>query len=104
MVMTENDIVAFQVRDTGEGIAADDLPHIWKRFYQSKSSRMGGGTGLGLALVKEWTEAMGGTVSVESVLGEGSCFTVRFPGLPLLSVQRPQLLQNPLIQREQGIK
>ncbi len=79
MVMIENDAVTFQVRDTGEGIAADDLPYIWKRFFQSKSSHMGGGTGLGLSLVKEWTEAMGGSVAVESLLGQGSCFTVRFP-------------------------
>ena len=104
MVMIENDIVAFQVRDTGEGIAANDLSSIWNRFYQSKSSHMGGGTGLGLALVKEWTEAMGGTVSVESVVGEGSCFTVRFPGLPLLSVHHPQFSQNTTLQREQEIK
>ena len=96
MVMTENNTVALQVRDTGEGIAADDLPYIWKRFYQSKSSRMVGGTGLGLALVKEWTEAMGGTVSVESVLGQGSCFTVRFPALPLLSAPHTSLQAAPL--------
>jgi signal transduction histidine kinase len=109
MVMAENDTIAFQVRDTGEGIAADDLPYIWKRFYQVKSSRMGGGTGLGLALVKEWTEIMGGTTSVESILGEGSCFTVRFPGLPSVSVphtqhtQHTQLPHNISVQREQEI-
>jgi signal transduction histidine kinase len=69
------------VKDTGEGIAPDDLPHIWERFYRGESTRtrMGSGTGLGLALVKEWTEAMGGTVAVESVPGEGSCFTLRLP-------------------------
>ncbi len=104
MVMAENDTVAIQVRDTGEGIAADDLPYIWKRFYQSKSSRMGGGTGLGLALVKEWTEAMGGTTAVESVLGEGSCFTVCFPALPLLSGPHYQIPQNTIVQREQEVK
>ncbi len=82
MVLVEDNSIALQVRDTGEGIAAEDLPYIWKRFYQSKSSHMGGGTGLGLALVKEWTEAMGGTVAVESTPGEGSCFTVRLPALP----------------------
>jgi signal transduction histidine kinase len=79
MVATDGTTVMLQVRDTGEGIAAEDIPYIWKRFYQSKSARMGGGTGLGLALVKEWTEMMGGTVAVESVLGEGSCFTVYLP-------------------------
>ena len=92
IVLIESNTIALQVRDTGEGIATEDLPYIWKRFYQSKSSHMGGGTGLGLALVKEWTEAMGGTVSVESILGEGSCFTVRLPALPLLSSPHPQLL------------
>ena len=86
MVLIEDNSIALQVRDTGEGIATEDLPYIWKRFYQSKSSHMGGGTGLGLALVKEWTEAMGGTVSVESTFGEGSCFTVRLPAIPMLTL------------------
>jgi signal transduction histidine kinase len=85
MVLVESSSVVFQVRDTGEGIAREDLPHIWRRFYQSKSSRVGGGSGLGLALVKEWTEAMGGMVFVESVLGEGSCFSLRFPAMVLLA-------------------
>jgi two-component system sensor histidine kinase BaeS len=77
----EAEVVAIQVKDTGEGIAPHDLPHVWERFYQAESARtgMGGGSGLGLALVKEWVEAMGGTVSVESVPGEGSCFSIRFP-------------------------
>jgi signal transduction histidine kinase len=70
--------VLLQVKDTGEGIAADDLPHIWERFYRSDRARMqsASGSGLGLALVKELTEAMGGSVSVESTPGAGSCFTV----------------------------
>jgi len=95
MVMTEADnIITIQVRDTGEGIAADDLPHIWQRFYQAKSSRMGGGSGLGLSLVKEWVETMGGTVAVESVLGEGSCFTIRLPAATSSTITTQSLLPH----------
>jgi len=85
VVQAEATAVSIQVKDTGEGIAPADLPHIWQRFYQTESTRtrMGGGTGLGLALVKEWIEGMGGTVSVSSQPGEGSCFTLC---LPLLNV------------------
>jgi signal transduction histidine kinase len=81
VVLTEPGAVVVQVKDTGEGIASQDLPHIWERFYQSEGARtgMGGGGGLGLALVKEWVEAMGGTVDVESMLGEGSCFSIHLP-------------------------
>src|SRR5262249_14865342 len=73
-----------RVKDTGEGIPAEELPHIWERFYRTERSRSraDGGTGLGLALVKELTEAMGGTVAVASAPGQGSCFTVRLPRAP----------------------
>ena len=71
--------VCIQVQDTGEGILPEDLPHIWERFYRGQT-QAGGGTGLGLALVKELTEAMGGTVTVESTPGEGSRFEVLLPG------------------------
>ena len=75
----EPDAVALEVRDTGTGIAPDELPQIWERFYRGEEerARAGDGAGLGLALVKELTEAMGGTVAVESDVGKGSCFTVR---------------------------
>jgi signal transduction histidine kinase len=81
VVLLEPASVVIQVKDTGEGIAPQDLPHIWERFYQAEGSRVGmsGGSGLGLALVKEWTEAMGGSVEVESVQSEGSCFCIRLP-------------------------
>lgn len=79
-VAVEPGTVALQVKDTGEGIDADDLPRIWERFYQTKNAQANaGGAGLGLALVKEWIEAMGGMVSVQSVVGEGSCFTIHLP-------------------------
>ena len=76
-----NDTVAVRVRDTGEGIASDELPHIWERFYRGKETwnRPSEGAGLGLALVKELTEAMGGSVAVESIQGIGSCFTISLP-------------------------
>jgi len=78
-VKAEPGAVILQAKDTGEGIAAGDLPRIWERFYQTGSTRIHDGTGLGLALVKEWVEAMEGTVDVVSVLGEGSCFNIRLP-------------------------
>jgi signal transduction histidine kinase len=81
LAAAEQDTVRIEVRDTGAGIAAQDLPHIWERFYRGGASGQAekGGTGLGLALVKELTEMMGGTVGVESTVGQGSCFTVRLP-------------------------
>lgn len=79
VVTSEDDTVTLHVKDTGEGIAPEDLPHIWERFYQTESARARGGAGLGLTLVKEWVEAMGGSVAVESALGKGSCFSISLP-------------------------
>lgn len=75
----EEESLCLEVCDTGEGIAPEELPHIWERFYRGEKarSRDARGAGLGLALVKELTEAMGGTVDVESTPGQGSCFRVR---------------------------
>lgn len=77
----EEGTVRIEVRDTGEGIAAGDLPHIWERFYRGENGHRRGasGAGLGLALVKELSEAMGGTVAVQSAVGEGTRFTVQVP-------------------------
>lgn len=71
--------VIIEVRDTGEGIAPRDLPHIWDRFYRGEGSPSGAGAGLGLAIVKELTEAMGGTVDVQSQIGQGSRFRLTYP-------------------------
>jgi signal transduction histidine kinase len=69
----EDDVIPIRVRDTGGGIAPEELPHIWERYYHDPE---GGGTGLGLTLAKAFVESMGGNIAVESVLGEGTCFTI----------------------------
>ena len=72
------DSVRISVADSGIGIPNDDLRRIFERFYRvdKARSRPAGGTGLGLPIVKEVVDRMGGTVNVESTLGRGSKFTV----------------------------
>jgi len=69
------------VRDTGPGIPADKLPQIFEPFYSTKTAdvRGQGGTGLGLALAREVMEAHEGRIRVESALGQGTTFTLKFP-------------------------
>ncbi|MDO4979211.1 MAG: ATP-binding protein [Candidatus Saccharibacteria bacterium] len=82
-VRGDGDRVLINVTDTGIGISPDDLKHIFQKFYRADNSqtRTIGGTGLGLYLVKERVEAMGGKVWAESSFGEGSTFYVSFPRL-----------------------
>lgn len=77
----EGQWVALEVSDTGIGMPADKLERIFERFYQVDGSakRKYSGVGLGLALVKEIVETFGGSVTVESQVGEGTTFTVLFP-------------------------
>jgi signal transduction histidine kinase len=74
-------IVTFYVRDTGEGIAPEHLPHLFDRFYRADPSRSRdtGGAGLGLAIVKQLVEAHGGRVWAESPPGAGSTFSFTLP-------------------------
>nr|WP_233454891.1 hybrid sensor histidine kinase/response regulator transcription factor [Hymenobacter negativus] len=85
-----NGIVSIAVQDTGPGIAAEDLPYLFDRFFQARSPGSEArptGTGIGLALVRELTVLHGGTVAVASQPGVGSTFTVQLPhGLPIESV------------------
>lgn len=68
--------VTLTVSDNGRGISAEDLPHIFDRFYKGVDSR---GTGLGLAIAKSLVEAHGGTIAAESAPGQGTTMTVRLP-------------------------
>ena len=74
-------VLVVQVTDDGPGIAAADLPHVFKRFYRAEQSvtRVQPGTGLGLALAQDMIEQHDGSIEVESAEGRGCTFTVRLP-------------------------
>ncbi len=77
--------VAIQVRDTGEGIAPEDLPFIFDRFWRGDRARThqeGTGSGLGLAITRQLIRLHGGTIDVASTPGEGTTFTIRLPAAP----------------------
>ena len=78
--------VWLEVADNGIGIGEEHLPHIFERFYRIDKgrSKAAGGTGLGLAVVRDLTELHGGTVTVESRVKKGSTFTVRIPYVPVI--------------------
>ncbi|MBI4496729.1 MAG: HAMP domain-containing protein [Chloroflexi bacterium] len=75
----ENGEVRLRVADTGVGIAAEDLPHIFERFYRGDRARQAGGTGLGLAIAQWIAREHRGRITVESAPGRGSVFTVHLP-------------------------
>ncbi len=76
------DSVGVEVSDTGTGIARDDLPHIFERFYKADKSRTGQGSGMGLAIAKHIVEAHGGKIWVQSEEGKGSTFIFSLPLIP----------------------
>lgn len=77
----QRDMALLTVQDRGEGIAAEHLPHLTRRFYRTDPgrSRAAGGTGLGLAIVKHIAERHRGRLDIASKLGEGTLVTVRLP-------------------------
>ena len=74
-------LVRVSVADTGEGIAAEDLPNVFDRFYRGDKprSRAGGGAGLGLAIARQLVRAHGGAIGVESEPGRGATFWFTLP-------------------------
>ena len=72
-----NELIALSVTDSGCGIPADQLPHIFERFYKGKQ----GGLGLGLAIVKELVEAHKGAITVHSEPGSGTRFLITLPDM-----------------------
>ena len=100
-VLGDGDRVLINVTDTGIGISADDLSHIFQKFYRADNSqtRTVGGTGLGLYLVKQRVEAMGGRVWAESAFGEGSTFYVSLPRITGEEYEKRMIaVQNNIVQ------
>ena len=77
----ESNMAEVIVRDSGAGIPAEKLKHIFDQFYTTKEADENGqgGTGLGLSLAKEVIEAHKGRIRVESAVGKGTAFTLKFP-------------------------
>jgi len=77
----QESFIRVNVEDDGEGIPAEDLPNMFERFYRVDKSRTrhAGGSGLGLTIAKRLVESHGGTISVQSELGKGSCFSFTLP-------------------------
>ena len=75
----DHNMVVFEVRDSGVGIAADILPRIFERFYKADRSRSSGGTGLGLSIARHQVEAHGGRIWATSEMGKGSVFSFSIP-------------------------
>ncbi len=73
--------ILISIADTGIGIEPEDLPRLFERFYRSKNARRASGMGLGLPIAHGLVELHGGTIEVQSVLGQGSCFTISLPVL-----------------------
>ena len=96
--------LVLKVKDTGIGIAAEDLPYIFDRFYQVDDSltRHGEGTGIGLSLTKELVKLMEGNITAQSLLGEGTEFIVTLPirqlsgvpeGIPVEKERKQEVFQ-----------
>lgn len=90
----QNGLIVLSVADVGPGIAAEDLPYVFERFYRGDRSRSSaaGRTGLGLAISKAIVAAHGGSLDVASPAGVGATFTVR---LPTESDQQPDRQGSP---------
>ncbi|AFJ03014.1 Two-component hybrid sensor and regulator [Methylophaga frappieri] len=97
------EFLTIEIQDTGPGIKANELEHIFEPFARGSSAQGIGGTGLGLTISKLLTELMGGVLHVKSVVGEGTMFSIRLflpsvrveESLPLLATHMPMGYQGP---------
>ncbi len=83
------------VRDTGRGIAAEHVQHLFEPYYQAAIADQGIGTGLGLAIIRHLSQLHGGDVEVESVVGAGTMFTVRLPRVAVAPEQETEPATSP---------
>lgn len=90
-------VVQCYVKDTGPGIAAEDVPHLFQKFYRvdNSATRTIGGTGLGLFICRKIVELYGGRIWVESKVGEGSSFYINLPRLSSQKVAELQAASDP---------
>ncbi len=95
--------VSLSIADTGVGISANDLPHIFDLFYQGDTGSASLGTGIGLALVKQMTEAMNGKIEVESQQGNGTTFCLTLPAKHAGSTY-PKWVHSSLITHHSSLK
>lgn len=95
-ILVDEAAAILEVRDTGTGIAAEDLPHLFERFWRGDSSRARstGGAGLGLSICKAIVDSCGGTIEIRSQIGQGTSVTVRLPLAPATNAQ-PQSSPQP---------
>jgi len=92
---TTTDTINFSVANTGAGVHPDDLPNVFDRYYQghNEEQQLQGGTGIGLAIVREFTELMGGSISIDNVWQESVTFKV---SIPLVNPEL-RVMENPAV-------
>lgn len=95
-ISTVDSFMRLEVKDTGSGIPEKDLPQIFSRFFQSEYNQKENatGSGIGLYMVKNYVEKMGGTISVVSVVGQGSTFMVSLPLAENITEIQPKMLND----------
>ena len=75
----QNQKILVRVKNSGDGIQPEDLPHVFERFYKADKAHTGGGTGLGLSIASEILQRMGESISVSSVPGQTTTFSFTLP-------------------------
>lgn len=92
-IKTQTSGVLLAIIDTGPGIASEELDQIFEPFHQAQAGLRHGGTGLGLAIARELVKAHGGTLTVDSTLGQGTAFYVQLPVTPT-AIHQPHFAKD----------